>query len=101
MPAVGRVGSHQPGEILRALDVGAARIVVPHVNPPIGRRGPATTTRAGRHAFSNLKEHLRSAQENKLIAVQVEDPAASENLEGIASVLYIDCISAPPTSRLA
>ena len=101
MPAVGRVGSHQPGEILRALDVGAARIVVPHVNPPIGRRGPATTTRAGRHAFSNLKEHLRSAQENKLIAVQVEDPEALENLEGIASVLYIDCISAPPTSRLA
>jgi 4-hydroxy-2-oxoheptanedioate aldolase len=110
MPAVVRVGSHQPGEILRALDVGAEGIVVPHVNtkaeaeaivqaahyPPIGRRGLATTTRAGRHAFSNLKEHLRSAQENTLIAVQVEDPEALENLEGIASVPYIDCIFIGP-----
>jgi len=66
------------GEILRALDIGAEGIIVPHVNtraeaeaivqaahyPPIGRRGLATTTRAGRHAFSNLKEHLHSAEQN-------------------------------------
>jgi 4-hydroxy-2-oxoheptanedioate aldolase len=53
MPAVVRVGSHQPGEILRALDIGAEGIIVPHVNtgaeaeavvlaahyPPVGRRG--------------------------------------------------------------
>jgi 4-hydroxy-2-oxoheptanedioate aldolase len=110
IPAVVRVGSHQAGEILRVLDIGAEGIVVPHVNtkaeaeaivqaahyPPIGRRGLATTTRAGRHAFSNLKEHLRSAQENTLIAVQVEDPEALENLEGIASVPYIDCIFIGP-----
>jgi 2-keto-3-deoxy-L-rhamnonate aldolase RhmA len=32
IPAVVRVGSHQPAEILRALDVGAEGIVVPHVN---------------------------------------------------------------------
>src|SRR6202048_2178926 len=106
MPAVVRVGSHQPGETLRALEVGAEGIVVPHVNtkaeaeaivqaahyPPIGRRGLATTTRAGRHSFSNLKEHLRSAQENTLIAVQIEDAEAIEHVEEITWVPYIDCV---------
>src|SRR5258708_36437279 len=93
MPAVIRVGSHQPGEILRALDIGADGIIVPHVNtrgeaeavvraahyPPVGRRGLATTTRAGRHAVSNLKKHPRSAEDNSLILVQVEDPEAIEH----------------------
>src|SRR6476659_5202656 len=111
LPSVVRVGSHQPGEILRALDIGAAGIVVPHVNskaeaeaivkaahyPPIGRRGLATTTRAGRHSFANLKDHLRSAQENTLIAVQVEDPEAIEHVEEIASVPYIDCVFMGPS----
>jgi 4-hydroxy-2-oxoheptanedioate aldolase len=110
MPAVVRVGSHQPGEILRALDIGAEGIIVPHVNnrseaeavvhaahyPPVGRRGLATTTRAGRHAFSNLKEHLHSAKENTLIVVQVEDPEAIEHVEEIASVPYIDCVFIGP-----
>lgn len=110
MPAIVRVGSHQPGEILRALDIGAEGIIVPHVNtraeaqaivqaahyPPIGRRGLATTTRAGRHAFSNLKEHLRSAEGNTLVAVQVEDPEAIEHVEEIASLPYIDCIFIGP-----
>lgn len=110
MPAVVRIGSHQPGEILRALDIGAEGIIVPHVNtravaeaivqaahyPPIGRRGLATTTRAGRHAFSNLKEHLHSAEQNTLIAVQVEDPEAIEHVEEIASVRYIDCVFIGP-----
>jgi 4-hydroxy-2-oxoheptanedioate aldolase len=110
MPAVVRIGSHQPGEVLRALDIGAEGIIVPHVTtraeaeaivqaahyPPIGRRGLATTTRAGRHTFSNLKEHLRSAEENTFIAVQVEDPEAIEHVEEIASVPYIDCVFIGP-----
>ena len=32
MPAVIRVGSHHPAEILGALDIGAEGIIVPHVN---------------------------------------------------------------------
>jgi 4-hydroxy-2-oxoheptanedioate aldolase len=111
MPAVVRVGSHHPSEILRALDVGAQGIVVPHVNtkaqaeaivlaahyPPIGRRGLATTTRAGRHAFSNVKEHLSSAEQNTLVAVQLEDPEGIDHVEAIASVPYIDCVFIGPT----
>jgi 4-hydroxy-2-oxoheptanedioate aldolase len=110
MPAIIRIGSHHPSEILRALDIGAEGIIVPHVNtradaeavvraahyPPIGRRGLATTTRAGRHALSNLKEHLRSAEENTLIAVQVEDPEAIEHVAEIASVAYVDCVFIGP-----
>src|SRR5260370_40392246 len=110
MPGVIRVGSHQPAEILGALDIGADGIIVPHVNtkleaeaivraahyPPIGRRGLATTTRAGRHAFSNLKEHLRAAEENTLIAVQVEDPEAIGQVQEIAAVRYVDCVFIGP-----
>ena len=110
IPAVIRTGSHQPCEILHALDVGAEGIVVPHVNTkaeaeaivqaayhaPIGRRGLATTTRSGRHTFSSLKEHLRFTQENTLIAVQLEDPKALEHVEEIASVPYVDCIFIGP-----
>ncbi len=110
MPAIVRVGSHFPCEILRALDIGAEGIIVPHVNtraeaeaivqaahyPPIGRRGLATTTRAGRHSFSNLKEHLRSAEQNTLIAVQVEEPEAIEQVEEIASIPYVDCVFIGP-----
>jgi 4-hydroxy-2-oxoheptanedioate aldolase len=110
MPAIVRIGSRQPDEILRALDTGADGIIVPHVNTraeaeaivraahysPIGRRGLATTTRAARHAFSDLKEYLRCAEENTLIAVQVEDPEAIEHVEEIASVPYIDCVFIGP-----
>jgi len=110
IPAVVRVGNHHSSEILRALDIGAEGIIVPHVNtkaeaeaivraahyPPIGRRGLATTTRAGRHAFSNLKEHLRSAEQNTLVAVQVEDPQAIEHVEEISSVPYVDCVFIGP-----
>jgi 4-hydroxy-2-oxoheptanedioate aldolase len=111
MPAVVRVGSHHATEILRALDIGAQGIIVPHVNtqaeaeaivraahyPPVGRRGLATTTRAGRHAFSNLKEHLSSAEQDTLVAVQVEDPEGIEHVEAITSVPYIDCVFIGPT----
>jgi hypothetical protein len=106
-----RVGSHHATEVLRALDIGAQGIIVPHVNtqaeaeaivraahyPPIGRRGLATTTRAGQHAFSNLKEHLSSTGQHTLIAVQVEDPEGIEHVDAIASVPHIDCVFIGPT----
>jgi 4-hydroxy-2-oxoheptanedioate aldolase len=116
MPSVVRIGSHQPSEIL-----GAAGYLVPkapsfrHVKtraeaeaiaqaahyPPIGRRGLAATTHAGGHSFSNLKEHLRSARENAMIAVQIEDPEAIEHVEEIASVPTSTAFSlAPAISRL-
>jgi 4-hydroxy-2-oxoheptanedioate aldolase len=111
MPSIVRVGSHNPSEVLRALDIGAQGIIVPHVNtraeaeaivraahyPPVGRRGLATTTRAGRHAFSNLREYLSSAEQDTLIAVQIEDPEGVEQVEAIASVPYIDCVFIGPT----
>jgi len=60
--------------------------------PPIGRRGLCDNDARGRHAFSNLKEHLHSAEQNTLIAVQSRDPEAIEHVEEIASVRYVDCV---------
>jgi 4-hydroxy-2-oxoheptanedioate aldolase len=111
MPALVRVGVNEPIEILRALDSGAAGIIVPHVKtkreaqrvvaaahyPPIGRRGLATTTRAGRHAFRQVKEHLAEAAENTLVIVQIEDPEGVERAQEIAAVPYIDMLFIGPT----
>jgi 4-hydroxy-2-oxoheptanedioate aldolase len=72
-------------------------LCVPRITLQSGRRGLATTTRAGRHAFSSLKEHLSSAEHDTLIAVQVEDPEGIDQVEAIASVPYIDCVFIGPT----
>src|SRR5262245_35125759 len=62
LDCVVRVGANDSTEILRALDAGARGVVVPHVTtaaeaaaavraahyPPIGKRGLALSTRAGR-----------------------------------------------------
>jgi 4-hydroxy-2-oxoheptanedioate aldolase len=111
MSAIVRVGTNEPIEILRALDSGAAGIIVPHVRsrsaaervveaahyPPIGRRGLAMTTRAGRHAFGKVKEHLAEAAENTLVIVQIEDPEGIEQVVEIAAVPHVDMLFVGPT----
>ncbi len=102
-----RVPSASPPAILAALDAGATGVVVPHVvdaagaeavvaaahYPPRGRRGLATSTRAGGYGAVPLAEHLRRAAEETCVVVQVEDaeavPLAGEILAvpGVSGVL--------------
>lgn len=106
-----RVGSHAPIDILRALDIGAAGIVAPHVRtpaeaaglvqaayyPPRGSRGLATSTRAGDHSLLALGAHLQEAAEQTLIVAQIEDQAALAHLNAIASTPYIDVVFISPS----
>jgi 4-hydroxy-2-oxoheptanedioate aldolase len=106
-----RVGSHAPIDILRALDIGAAGIVAPHVRtpaeaaglvqaayyPPLGSRGLATSTRAGDHSFLSLGTHLQEAAEQTVIVAQIEDQAALSHLDAIASTPGIDVIFVSPS----
>ena len=106
LPALVRVPCASLAVILAALDAGAVGVVVPHVldaegaeaavaaahYPPRGRRGFATSTRAGHYGAIGLEEHLRRASET-CVVVQIEDaeavPRSAEILAvpGVSGVL--------------
>ena len=101
-----RVGSLAGAEVLRALDAGAAGVVVPHVSdpgearqavmaahyPPMGRRGLAMTTRAGHQTTADLATHLSEARRDTVVVVQVEDPAAVAATAAIAAVPGVSAV---------
>lgn len=110
VPCVVRTVGMTPGEILHVLDAGAAGILVPHVMnaeqtraivsashyPPFGTRGMASTTRAGRHGFFKLPEHLERARTRTVVMVQVEDVAALPHVSEMASVEGLDGVFIGP-----
>jgi len=104
VPAIVRTGGNIPSEILRALDCGASGILAPHVDtqqdaqdivnashyPPIGKRGIALSTRAGKHGFGDIKKHLEDAANNTMIILQIEDVKALSHLNEIACTDHVD-----------
>jgi 4-hydroxy-2-oxoheptanedioate aldolase len=106
-----RVGGYRGAEVLRALDSGAAGVVVPHVRsaveagaavrsahyPPVGNRGLATSTRAGKHGTALLSEHVAAAFESTVVIAQVEDGGALEHVVSIASTPNLDGVFIGPT----
>lgn len=105
IPAVVRVSTLSRTEVARALDGGAIGVVIPQVEsaeeaamavqfahyPPIGRRGLATSTRAGHQGVLTANEHLASAKKNTLVIVQIESRAGVDNC---ASILTVSGVSA-------
>lgn len=101
-----RVGANDSLPVLRALDAGAHGVIVPHVNtpreaalavqsahyPPIGTRGLAASTRAGRFSTDSMAEHLERARRETAVIVQIEDIAAVEHGYEIASTEHIDAV---------
>lgn len=101
-----RVGDKSDLGILRALDSGAAGVVVPHVTtvaeaegivqaahyPPRGRRGLSATTRAGGHGVVPLAEHVALAGETTVVIAQLEDQEALPHARAIANVDRLDGI---------
>lgn len=106
-----RVGNHDASEVLRALDAGASGVVVPHVTnpdeaaaavraahyPPIGTRGLAVSTRAGRQGTVSLAEHVEAALRSTVVVVQIEDGSALQHINEIASTTRLDAILIGPT----
>jgi 4-hydroxy-2-oxoheptanedioate aldolase len=105
-----RVGGHDPTEALRALDAGATGIVVPHVTsaiearaavssahyPPLGRRGLAVSTRAGRQGTTPLTKHIEDALERTVVIAQIEDGEALHHIDDIASTPRLDALFVGP-----
>jgi len=105
IPAIVRISDLSRTEVARALDGGATGVVIPQVGsaeeaatavqfahyPPVGRRGLATSTRAGHQGVLAAKEHLAAAEQDTLVIVQIESRAGVENC---ASILAVPGVSA-------
>jgi 2-keto-3-deoxy-L-rhamnonate aldolase RhmA len=88
------------GQILKAMDMGASAVIVPHVNTaeeaeaavsaayyaPIGRRSAAPPTLGSKRGFIPWEEYHRRGLEDTLVFLLIEEYEAVENIEEIAAV---------------
>ena len=105
-----RVPDNSPKQILRVLECGAQGIQVPHIASvadameavkavryaPLGERGMAGSTRAGRYGNVSMKEHMEASNADILLSVMIEDMDAVAQLAEIASIPGIDLIAIGP-----
>ena len=115
VPVIVRVGENEPGQILRVLDQGAEGILAPHLDsaadaervvdaalyPPVGHRGFATYSRAGRFGEVAPAEHLNRYLENTLVLGMIESPRGVENAAAIIGVPRLDGIMVGPADLAA
>jgi 2-keto-3-deoxy-L-rhamnonate aldolase RhmA len=105
LPALVRVPSGAPHEVLNALDLGAAGVVVPHVRSEAearaaaaaaaygpGGRGYAGGTRATRYLSPPMAERLAQARAETTVIVQIEDAEALQHASAIAAVDGVDAV---------
>jgi 4-hydroxy-2-oxoheptanedioate aldolase len=106
LDVVVRVGANEPLPVLRALDSGARGVIIPHVDtpedaedavrsahyPPLGVRGLAASTRAGRFSTGTLAEHLQRARRETAVIVQIEDRKAVVHAYKIAATEQVDAV---------
>jgi len=110
--AIARPMTRSAEHILQVLDRGVMGVQVPHVNTaqearaaiaavkyhPAGRRGLAAGTRAANYdAHGTLADYVRAANEATLIAIQLEDRAAIDNIDALLQVEGIDVFFIGPS----
>lgn len=108
-----RVPSTDEIAIKKALDLGAAGIIVPQVNsasqaadvvafskyPPDGSRGVGL---ARAHGYgTSAAEYVSTANEQVLVVIQAEHRQAVENIDSIVRVPGIDCVLIGPNDLSA
>jgi len=94
-----------PEGILPALDCGATGVVVPHVSNVAqakqvsalcryrgGKRGYATSTRAGGYTAIPMSRHVPEADAMVTMIAQIEDLSAVEEVDAIAAVEGVDSL---------
>ena len=106
VPALVRVGAAEPALVLRALDAGAAGIVAPHLDtaaqaaalvdsahyPPLGQRGFATYSRAGRYGQVDSRAHQERLVAETLVIGMIESPQGVANARDILQTPGLDGI---------
>ena len=112
MTAIARPATRSADHILQVLDRGVMGVQVPHVNTaadarevvqavkyhPLGRRGLAAGTRAASYdAHGTMADYVRAANEATLIAIQLEEREAIDNLEELLQVPGVDVFFVGPS----
>ncbi len=101
-----RIGTDEPALALRALDQGAAGIIAPHIDtpgqaralvdavhyPPLGHRGFATYTRAGRFGTVDPAAHQARLLAETLVIGMIESPVGVSQATEIIAVDGLDGI---------
>jgi 2-dehydro-3-deoxyglucarate aldolase/4-hydroxy-2-oxoheptanedioate aldolase len=112
-PCLVRVPSRDDAAIARALDAGAAGIIVPQVHdaaqaahvaalarfPPAGTRGVGLARANGYGRL--VREYLATANDAITVVVQAESAEAVENIESIARVPGVDAVLVGPNDLAA
>lgn len=101
-----RVGNINEADILKALDIGVHCIQIPNINtkqdveqlvkfakyPPIGSRGFSPFTRAGDYSIQNGTLLTQKANENTMIAINIEGKEAIDEIDSILEIKELDII---------
>lgn len=101
-----RVPKNDEAYILRALDIGAHGVIVPHIETvedakdaishmkyhPIGHRGFTPYTRAGGYSKENIDKHAERENEETMTILIIEGIKGMQNLDKIIEEKYIDVI---------
>jgi len=101
-----RIGSIDESNILRALDIGIHCLQIPNVKsvedveriinyskyPPLGRRGFSPFTRAGNYSINNASKLSKNANNNTLLAINIEGAEAIRNIDSILEIDGLDII---------
>ncbi|MFI2781300.1 HpcH/HpaI aldolase/citrate lyase family protein [Streptomyces sp. ALB3] len=109
-----RVGTSEPALALRCLDMGAAGLIHPHVDsaqdarravaathyPPLGTRGFATYSRAGRFGTVSAADHV-SASRDTVVVAMVETERACAAAGEIAATEGVDAVLVGPADLAA
>ncbi|MFJ6850945.1 HpcH/HpaI aldolase/citrate lyase family protein [Streptomyces sp. NPDC091271] len=109
-----RVGTAEPALALRCLDLGAAGLIHPHVDsaqdarravasahyPPLGTRGFATYSRAGRFGTVSAADHLATSRDTLVVAM-VETERACAVAGDIAGTRGVDAVLVGPADLAA
>jgi 4-hydroxy-2-oxoheptanedioate aldolase len=115
VPVIVRVGEGDRGQILRVLDQGAEGILAPHLDtaadaaalvdaslyPPLGSRGFATYSRAGRFGQVDPAAHRDRWLEHTLVLGMIESPLGVANVDEIVATPRLDGIMVGPADLAA
>lgn len=113
-PVIVRTGERDDRLALRALDQGAEGLLGPHLDdvtdahslvsaamyPPVGQRGFATYSRAGRFGAVDSQTHRDWYLENTLLLGMIESPLGVANVDEIVGVERLDGIMVGPSDLL-
>lgn len=101
-----RVGGIHETDILKALDIGIHCVQIPNVAtrqdvdeivrlskyPPLGNRGFSPFTRAGSYSLNSATTLTQTANDNTLVAINVEGKEAIENIDEIIQIEGLDIL---------